>query len=349
LFLRAFSTTPTKTVEANPEHIRGLRMSDIPVPPDVRDLSRFHLPVGDLFGQLPTVPQQWNKWRISDAQVDFYLKNGYLSNVQVLSESDCDRILEDYKGFLDEKKPHRARGLFYEFHSNQSGDPNNAVLHALGHWRITPLFHDLIFHPGLTVPTSQLIGADVGKRKEGVAVQFWHDQLFAKPPHHGGNVAWHQDYSYWTRSVPMNHMTVHLALDAQTPENGTLMFVPGSHRWSRQGKPLPITSGDFSDMDSIQSVLSPEEKVQWKPVPALLKKGQVSFHHPLMVHGSYPNRSDRPRRAAVVNYFGQGTKSITDQELLDGVPVVPKGQPITGPFFPLVFHPDWVRTVASAS
>jgi len=40
---------------------------------------------------------------------------------------------------------------FYEFHKNQTGDANNILMHALGQWRITRAFHDLIFHPGISV------------------------------------------------------------------------------------------------------------------------------------------------------------------------------------------------------
>ena len=55
----------------------------------------------------------------------------------------------------------------------------------------------------------------------------------------------------------MNHMTVHVALDAQDESNGTLMFIPGSHAWRngwKQHGPLPITADDFGDMDSIKKV-----------------------------------------------------------------------------------------------
>lgn len=47
------------------------------------------------------------------------------------------------------------------------------------------------------------------------------------------------------------------------------------------------------------------------------------------MHGSYSNPSERPRRAAVVNVFADGTLSNSDEALLDGVPVIPKGQPLT--------------------
>ena len=40
-------------------------------------------------------------------------------------------------------------------------------------------------------------------------------------------------------------------------------------------------------------------------------------------------RSDRPRRAAVVNYFADGVYSNSDETLLNGVPVIPKVYPIT--------------------
>ena len=50
----------------------------------------------------------------------------------------------------------------------------------------------------------------------GGAVRFWHDQLFCKPAKHGGVVAWHQDYSYWTRTKPMAHLTCWIGLDDST-------------------------------------------------------------------------------------------------------------------------------------
>ena len=84
---------------------------------------------------------------------------------------------------------------------------------------------------------------------------------------------------------------MHIALDDQTPETGGLHFVPGSHKWHRDGMPLPITDTAFGDMESVKGILSDEERGNFKPVPSGLKKGEASFHHPLMVHGSYNNRS----------------------------------------------------------
>ena len=93
---------------------------------------------------------------------------------------------------VDPSKPHPGLGLLYELHYNQSGDASNVLSHVLGHWRVSSLLHDLVFLPAITAASSQLMGE--------VPIRFWHDQLFCKPPATGGNVAWHQDYSYWTRS-----------------------------------------------------------------------------------------------------------------------------------------------------
>jgi len=50
-------------------------------------------------------------------------------------------------------------------------------------------------------------------------------------------------------------------------------------------------------------VLTEEQRAQFKPQAIELRKGEASFHHPLMIHGSYENRTTRPRRATVINVF----------------------------------------------
>ncbi|MCS7310946.1 MAG: phytanoyl-CoA dioxygenase family protein, partial [Armatimonadetes bacterium] len=116
--------------------------------------------------------------------------------------------------------------------------------------------------------------------------------------------------------------------------NGALMYVPGSHRWNL----LPIT-GLAGDMEAIMSVLTEEQKAQFKPVTVELKKGECSFHHSMVVHGSGVNRSDRPRRATVINVFRDGVQSASNEPLLEGVPVIPAGEKMGGQFFPLLFDP----------
>nr|XP_002131620.1 uncharacterized protein LOC100185721 isoform X2 [Ciona intestinalis] len=288
-----------------------------------------------LFIQKPTQATDWRKFKLAQTQIDQYFRNGFLAPIKVLNDEECDLLLEDYKKFIESD----GHPYFYEFHKNQTGDSNNVLMHALGHWRITRAFHDLIYHPAICVPSSQLISGD----NVECSVRFWHDQLFAKPAKYGGCVAWHQDYSYWTRTYPMKHLTIHIALDDQTEENGCIHYIPGSHRWNRDGKPLPVTDFNFKNMESIKTILTKDEKQKFFPTPCKLKRGEVSFHHPLAVHGSYPNRSDQPRRAAVVNYIADGVGSSVDGCLLEGTNIMSKGEKLGGQFYPLVYDQKWAN------
>ena len=287
------------------------------------DLSTCHEPVSDLFARAESREAQ-ARYQLSDQQRQCFRENGYVAGIQVLDDEQVEALREELKGLFDPKHP--GNKLFYEYHSNESTDPARVLFHALGAWRITPGFHDLLWNPAFTVPASQLLDG---------GVRFWHDQLFCKPARHGGVVAWHQDYSYWTRTTPMSHLTCWIGLDDADRDNGCLQYIPGSHRWDL----LPIT-GLAGGMDSIREVLTPEQLEQFQPKAIELRKGECAFHHPLMIHGSYENRTDRPRRAAVINAFRDGVCSASDEPLLSGVPPVPTGQPMGGRFFPLLFEPS---------
>lgn len=132
----------------------------------------------------------------------------------------------------------------------------------------------------------------------------------------------------------MSHLSCWIGLDDSTRDNGCVYYVPGSHRWNL----LPIT-GLANDMDSIQTVLTYYQKKEFKPIAIELKKGEASFHHPLMVHGSFENRTDHPRRAVVINVFQDGVVSDSDKPPLEGVPAVARGEKMQGQFFPLLFAP----------
>ena len=284
------------------------------------DLSKYHAPLTGLF-PAPATRAEWERYGLTDEQVAFYAEQGYLSGVRMFDEPQVAWLRAELSELMSPAHP--ARALWYEFHTNESRDPANVLFHALGAWRIAPGFHDLLWNPRFTVPASQLLCG---------AVRFWHDQLFCKPARHGGVVAWHQDYSYWTRTTPLAHLTCWAGLDDSTRENGCVHYVPGSHRWPD----LPRT-GLAGDMDAIQSVLTDEQQALFKPVAIELKAGEASFHHPRMIHGSYANSTARPRRATVVNVFRDGVRSNSDSPLLAGVPAIPRGQPMGGQFFPLLF------------
>jgi len=288
-----------------------------------KDLSEIHKQVTNMF-PWPATPDEWEQYRLSKEQVEFFNEYGYLTGVKMLKEEQLEVLRKELFQLTDPSL--HDNELFYEYNSNESTDPQTILFHALGEWRITPGLHDVLWNPAFVMAASQLLG--------GKAVRFWHDQIFYKPAKKGGVVAWHQDYSYWTRTKPVAHITCWCSLDDATEENGCLQYIPGSHQWGL----LPKTNL-AGDLHGIRDYLTPEQQKQFDQVQlAPVKAGEAIFHHPLTLHGSGENKSTRPRRAFVINAFADGVVSDTDEPLLQGVPVIPKGHKMEGQFFPLLFN-----------
>jgi hypothetical protein len=292
----------------------------------VNDLSTVHKLISDLF-RWPDTLEEWHSYRLRDEQVDFFNKKGFLSGIRLLNDDQVDRIKSELAAIADPRHP--GHELFYEFHSNESTDPSTILFHALGAWRITDGLHDVLWNPRFVVAASQLLG--------NVPVRFWHDQIFWKPAKQGGVVAWHQDYSYWTRTKPVAHLTCWCGLDDATRENGCLQYIPGSHQWGLL--PKPVIAGE---LQGIKDFLNDEQKKQFEqPQYAEVKAGEAIFHHSLTLHGSGANTSSKPRRAFVLNVFADGVLSDSNEPLLTGVPAVPKGVKMQGQFFPLLYEPEY--------
>lgn len=285
----------------------------------ISDLSHHHRPISNFLDRNSN--QNLETFQLTEDQLSFYHTNGYLAGIPILSKSQVEILTTELEQLMDPVSSDNS--LFYEFNLNESTEPNKVLFHALGAWRITTGFHDVLWHPAFVVAANQLLGG---------AVRFWHDQLFCKPAQHGGVVAWHQDYSYWTRTQPMSHLTCWIALDDTDRDNGCVHYIPGSHKWDL----LPIT-GLAGDMEAIQQVLTEEQWTQFQsPIPIELKAGQATFHHPLMVHGSFENETDRPRRATVINVFQDGVISKQAKPMLKGTDPIPVGKKMEGRFYPLL-------------
>lgn len=152
----------------------------------VQDLSECHYILSDFF-KTPGSDQEWDQYKLTEEQVEFFHKNGYLAGVKMLEEWQIDALCKQLAEIANPNHP--AHHLFYEFHTNESSDPNSVLFHSLGHWRTTEGFHDILWNPAFVKAASQLLG--------NVSVRFLHDQLFCKPAHHGGVVG--------TRIIPIGH------------------------------------------------------------------------------------------------------------------------------------------------
>lgn len=277
----------------------------------------------------PKTAAEWEKYMLTEHQVAAFREHGFINGIQILTEEQVGILNEELVKLQSVNEEDRK--LFYHYESNEAEDPGKVLFHAIGGWRVTPGFHDLIWSPAYRMATYQLLGHPF---------RLFHDQLFCKPALHGGVVAWHQDFSYWTFTKPMHHLTCWIGLDDATTENGCLYYVPHSHKWGL----LPIT-GLTGDMTAIKEVLTDEQfAIFEKKIPNELPKGYASFHHPLTIHGSYANYSERPRRAVVLNAMADGTfGNSANYERLDALhnfPAMEQDQVLDSRFFPLLFEGD---------
>lgn len=159
-------------------------------------------------------------------------------------------------------------------------------------------FLDLCRHPEILDMVEQLIGPDI---------VLWGSQLFCKPAGDGLAVPWHQDGQYWPLD-PLATVTVRIAFDGSTPENGCMRYIPGSHR-ARQLQHHEFTTD--SSMALKQQVPDIDES---KAVDDVLQPGMLSIHDVYLLHGSAENRSTRRRSDYAIRYMPATTRYVRDPE-----------------------------------
>jgi hypothetical protein len=132
----------------------------------------------------------------------------------------------------------------------------------------------------------------------GDEVYHYHSKMIMKDAKVGGAWTWHQDYGYWYQNGVLfpDLVSVFIAVDPSTRENGCLQVIRGSHRLGRIDH---IYAGEQAgaDRDRVEHVLErlPLEYVEMRP-------GDALFFHPNLLHRSNRNTSDRPRWSMICCY-----------------------------------------------
>ncbi len=161
---------------------------------------------------------------------------------------------------------------------------------------------------------------DVAEQFIGPNIALFASHYISKPPRDGKAVLWHQDGSYWPL-VPMEVVSLWLSIDHATPANGCMRVIPRTQGMDLQEmkKRTDIDSVFGSGMDT---ALVDESAT----VDFILGPGDVSVHHPNLIHGSGPNHSPRRRCGLTIRYIPTSTRIISDAPwpssfLLRGTPV----------------------------
>ena len=94
------------------------------------DLSLYHEPIGNLFPNLESI--DWEKLRLSEDQVQQFNELGYVSGIKLLEDKPVEELKNELIEIMEPQHP--KHHLLYEFHTNESEDPDRIVFHSLS-WR----------------------------------------------------------------------------------------------------------------------------------------------------------------------------------------------------------------------
>jgi len=200
--------------------------------------------------------------KLTVAQQDAYARDGFVAPIDIFSADEVAEIRAELEA---------AEAGYPEILSGPGRNNAHYVLPVL----------DRISHDSRILDAVEdLVGPDI--MVAGTT-------LFIKEPETSGFISWHQDARY-IGLEPHDWVTAWLAISDVTEENGCMRMVPGSHK-------APLiehvdTYGEDNLLTRGQTVPDVDEDAT---VAVPLKPGQLSLHHPRVVHGSGPNRSDERR------------------------------------------------------
>ncbi len=152
-----------------------------------------------------------------------------------------------------------------------------------------PFLADLAVDARVVDAAESLVGPDISLSSS---------VLFIKEPDSAAFVSWHQD-AFYIGLEPDNFVTAWIALTPSTRASGCVSVIPGSH--GKRFRHLD-TFGEDNMLTRGQTVAGVDGAAA---VDLVLRAGQMSLHHPWLVHGSQPNRSGRRRVGiAMQSYLG---------------------------------------------
>ncbi|MBT3989851.1 MAG: phytanoyl-CoA dioxygenase family protein [Rhodospirillaceae bacterium] len=146
---------------------------------------------------------------------------------------------------------------------------------------------DVVREAKLLDAVEDLIGPDI---------LCWGASFFSKKARDPGYVSWHTD-SFFYGFEPADTLTAWLAFNPSDLESGCVRYIPGSHKGPPAVHELKPHENNLIPVG--QTVPNVDES---QAEYAVLKAGEIVFHHESVVHGSLPNNADHPRIGLAIHY-----------------------------------------------
>lgn len=234
---------------------------------------------------------------LTQTQIDFYRENGFI----VLHDFLTAEELETWRASVDSAINRRGKQRMpnQEWVVDEESYYNKVFVQRVNLWQDNELIRKLILDNRLGKLAATLAGVD--------GVRLWHDQALIKQPW-ANPTGWHLDNPYWSWSSH-DAISLWVALDDVTIQNGCLYFLPGTHKTARFDN---ATIGpNLGDIFKIYP-----DWVTLEAVPAPMKAGSCSLHNGLIAHGAGPNMTPGWRRAMTCGFMPDGSTFNGKQNIL---------------------------------
>ena len=217
---------------------------------------------------------------LSEDQIKQYNKKGYVSPIQALTKNQAQEVKEEIE-FIENKWPNELKNLGRNY-------PH----------LISPILDNVVRNSNILDAVESIIGKNI------LACG---TTLFIKEPDERGFVSFHQDAKY-IGLEPHNWVTAWVAITDANENNGCMKMWPGTHKQELKyhNEKFDYNSGNLLTRgQTVENV--PLEKTE----SVILNEGQMSLHHPRIVHGSGINKSKKRRIGFVIqSYIGTNVKQV---------------------------------------
>lgn len=228
---------------------------------------------------------------LTDAQFQQYQREGYVVLEDLLAPEEVERVKARLHEYVtnEHEETQFSRMLEPAAESGTSeftgdGEPVRKF-EGVGMVREDDVFRELVFDDAII---------DVIRQLQGPNLKLLRSAAMLKPPHVGSEKKFHQDAAYYPIH-PMDHVTVWIALDEATRENGCMQVVPGGHTDGllrhaelEYETDIALAEREYDDDDTVALPMEP---------------GSVLFQHCLLPHYTEANTTDDWRRAFIVSYM----------------------------------------------
>ncbi len=240
---------------------------------------------------------------VTQAQIHQYQRDGFLFLGDFLTPEELEALRAAVDACVRKMGRNKVAG---EGKALQEGDSyyDRVFVQRLNLWKIDATVRRLFLDPDLGEMLARLAGVD--------GIRVWHDQTLQKPPW-ANPTSWHLDTPYWSFHAHQA-LSIWVALDDATLQNGCLYYLPGSHKLA--GFDNVDIGPDVGALFNVYPVLA-----QIEPVPLEMKAGQAAVHNGLTAHAAGPNMTPHWRRAMTCAYMPDGARFNGQQNILSDAQV----------------------------